>query len=96
MKYVASASFVVLLSLPAAAQEVDFGAWCSEIARHPEERCIEQRPEDKAAYDSYADSVRIFEAEKIKRDESRRIESERVNRMGDVTADQTHDRSLGD
>lgn len=95
MKRLALTAFAVLLSLPAAAQEVDFGAWCSEIARHPEERCIEQRPEDKAAYDRYAESVRIFEAEKIKRDEARRIEAERVNRMGDVTADQTHDSALG-
>lgn len=88
MKPYLIAAFALALSGPALAQEVDFGAWCSDIARYPADRCVEQRPDDVSAYDRYAESVRLFENEKIKKDEARRIETERVNRMGDVTADQ--------
>ncbi len=95
MRMIARAAFALALIAPAAAQEVDFGAWCAEIQRYPADRCAEARPEDKSAYDRYAESVNLFQNEKIARDESRRLEAERVDRMGDVTPDQTHDDSLG-
>ena len=85
----------MLMAGPAAAQELDFGVWCADIARFSSERCLEERPEDKAAYDRYAKSVNGFEAEKMRKDEAQRILNERVNRMGDVTQDQTWDNSLG-
>ena len=89
MKRYLIAAFALALAGPALAQdELDFGAWCSEIARFPADRCVEQRADDVITYDRYAESVRTFEAEKIKKDEARRIETDRVNRMGDVTADQ--------
>ena len=46
----AMAAFVA----PAAAQELDFGVWCSDIARFDADRCAEERPEDKSAYERYA------------------------------------------
>jgi hypothetical protein len=95
MKTLVGAAFAVILAPFALAQEVDFGAWCSEIARYDEDRCAERRPDDAAAYDRYAQSVRLFDDEKLKKDEARRIETERVNRMGDVTADQIHDSAIG-
>ena len=85
----------MLMAGPAAAQELDFGVWCADIAHFSADRCLEERPEDKAAYDRYAKSVHGFEAEKLRKDEARRLLNERVDRMGDVTQDQTRDNSLG-
>ncbi len=87
----AMAAFVA----PAAAQELDFGVWCSDIARFDADRCAEERPEDKSAYERYAANVHSFENEKLRKDESERLLRERVNRMGDVTQDQTRDNALG-
>ena len=96
MKPYLIAAFALLVAGPAMAQdEVDFGTWCSDIARYPADRCIERQPEDVSAYDRYAESVRLFESEKIKKDEARRIETDRVNRMGDVTADQIGGSAIG-
>ncbi len=36
----------------ASAQGLDFGAWCSDVGRFDANRCLEQRPEDKASYDA--------------------------------------------
>ena len=83
--WVAAALFIA----PAGAVErLDFGGWCAQIARYPHERCIEARAEDKLAYGRYLEAINTYEAEYIKKQDARRIESERVNRMGDVTADQ--------
>ena len=87
----AMAAFVA----PAAAQELDFGVWCSDIARFDADRCAEERPEDKSAYERYAANVHSFENDKLRKDESERLLRERVNRMGDVTQDQTRDNALG-
>ena len=84
-----------VLAGPAAAQELDFGVWCADIARFDADRCAEQRPDDTAAYDRYAANVHRFENEKLRKSESERILRERVDRMGDVTQDQTRDNSLG-
>ncbi len=73
------------------AQDLDFGSWCSDVARFPADRCLEQRPEDKQAYDLYLSRINLFMNEKMKKDESRRLVRERVNRMGDVTHDQIRD-----
>lgn len=62
----AMAAFVA----PAAAQELDFGVWCSDIARFDADRCAEERPEDKSAYERYAANVHSFENEKLRKDES--------------------------
>ena len=90
------AAFALTMAGPALAQdEVDFGTWCSDIARYSADRCIERRPDDVTQYDRYAESVRLFQNEKLKKDEARRIETERVNRMGDVTADQISGSAIG-
>ncbi len=91
----AAAEEAEILISPGATQALDFGAWCDEIARYPADRCAEALPDDKSAYDRYAESVNLFENEKIARDESRRIEAERVDRMGDVTPDQTRGSAFG-
>lgn len=91
----AAAAALIALAGPAAAQDLDFGVWCSDIARFDADRCAEARPEDKSAYDRYASSVHSFENEKLRKDESERLMRERVDRMGDVTQDQTRDNSLG-
>ena len=96
MRTVLAASFAAMVMAgPAAAQELDFGVWCSDIARFSADRCTEERPEDKAAYDRYAKNVHGFENEKLRKDEARRLLNERVDRMGDVTQDQTRDNALG-
>ncbi len=92
--FLAAAATALALTAPAAAQELDFGVWCSDIARFNADRCAEERPEDKAAYDRYAASVHTFENEKLRKVESERLLRERVNRMGDVTQDQTRDNAL--
>jgi len=86
---------MAMLAAPAAAQELDFGVWCSDVAHFDADRCAEARPEDKSAYDRYAASVHGFENEKLRKDEADRLLRERVDRMGDVTQDQTRDNSLG-
>ncbi len=91
----AAVAAVMLAGSPAMAQELDFGVWCSDIARFSADRCLEERAEDKAAYDRYAKSVHGFEAEKMRKQEAQRLLNERVDRMGDVTQDQTRDNSLG-
>jgi hypothetical protein len=91
----AAAAAVMILAGPAGAQELDFGVWCSDIARFNADRCAEQRPEDKSAYDRYAANVHGFESELLRKQEADRIMRERVNRMGDVTQDQTRDNALG-
>lgn len=73
----------------AAAERLDFGGWCAQVARYPAERCIEAWAEDKLAYGRYLESVTTYENELIKKQDAKRIEAERVNRMGDVTADQS-------
>jgi hypothetical protein len=78
----------LLVSSAGAAERLDFGAWCAQIARYPQERCIEARPDDKLAYGRYLEAVTRYENEFIKKQDARRIEAERVNRMGDVTPDQ--------
>jgi hypothetical protein len=78
-----------LLTAPAGAVEhLDFGGWCAQIARYPQERCIAGLAEDKLAYGRYLEAINSYENEYIKKQDARRIETERVNRMGDVTADQ--------
>ncbi len=95
MKIFSGAAFALVLAGSATAQEVDFGAWCSEIVRYDADRCAERRPDDVATYDRYAQSVRLFEDEKLKLDEARRIETDRVNRMGAVTGDPVHESAIG-
>ncbi len=96
MKTVLAATMALgVLTGPAAAQDLDFGVWCADIAHFDADRCAEERPEDKGAYDRYAASVHRFENEKLRKDESERILRDRVNRMGDVTQDQTRDNALG-
>lgn len=90
----AAAAAVMVLASPARAQELDFGVWCSDIARFSVDRCMEERPEDKSAYDRYAKNVHSFENEKLRKQEAERLLRERVDRMGDVTQDQTRDNSL--
>jgi hypothetical protein len=90
----AASAALMLLAGPAAAQELDFGVWCADIAHFKADRCTEERAEDKAAYDRYASSVHSFENEKLRKQEANRIERERVDRMGDVTQDQTRDNAL--
>jgi hypothetical protein len=82
-----SAALVLGALLPASAQDLDFGAWCSDIARHSPDRCSEARPDDKMAYDRYLESIELFNNELNRKTESRRIERERVDNMGDVTPD---------
>lgn len=94
-RVLAAVMSVGVLAGPAAAQELDFGVWCADIARFDADRCTEARPDDVAAYDRYAANVHRFENEKLRKSESERILRERVNRMGDVTQDQTRDNSLG-
>lgn len=88
---IAMAAVVSALSAPAAAQGLDFGSWCSEVARFSADRCAEERPEDKSAYDRYAANMHTFESEKMRKAEADRLLRERINRMGDVTQDQTRD-----
>lgn len=90
----AAAAALTLLTGSAAAQELDFGVWCADIAHFDADRCTEERPEDKSAYDRYAANVHSFENEKLRKQEADRLERERVDRMGDVTQDQTRDNAL--
>lgn len=77
-----------LASVPAsAASALDFGAWCSQIAKLSPDRCLEGQPEDRAAYDQYVEAVARFDNELIEKQSSQQSESDRVNRMGDVTPD---------
>ncbi len=88
------AAAALALGGAAAAEELDFGVWCSDVARFDADRCAEERPADKSAYERYAANVHTFENEKIRKQEAQRLLNERVNRMGDVTQDQTRDNSL--
>ncbi len=80
------------LTAPASAQAVDFGSWCADVAHFDADRCLENRPEDREAYDAYVSRVALFQQEKYDRDEERRLETERTDRMGEVTPDQIRDR----
>ena len=80
----------LLLVAPAsAAERLDFGAWCAQVARYDANRCLEGRAEDRLAYDRYLANVTRYENEWIKKQDGQRIEADRVNRMGDVTPDQS-------
>lgn len=92
--WIVLAAAMLALGGAAAAEELDFGVWCSDIARFNADRCAEARPEDKAAYERYAANVHSFESEKLRKQEAQRLLHERVDRMGDVTQDQTRDNSL--
>lgn len=95
MKYAALLT-AVLLTGTASAQAVDFGAWCAKIAQHSQDRCLENRPEDRAAYDAYAKGQAQFDGELLTRDAKTQAERDQTDRMGDVTPDQTRDRSAAD
>ena len=82
-----SAAVLLGAALPASAQDLDFGAWCSDIARHSPDRCSEASPDDKSAYERYLDSIQLFNDEQNRKIESRRLERERVDNMGDITPD---------
>jgi hypothetical protein len=64
---------------------LDFGAWCLDVAHHDADRCSEDRPDDKAAYESYRSSTKSFEQEILDRKAARAASAERIRRMGDVT-----------
>jgi hypothetical protein len=72
-----------------AAGRLDFGAWCSQVVRFDADRCLEGRAEDRLAYGTYLANTQTYENEMIRKQDSQRIESDRVNRMGDVTPDQS-------
>ncbi|MCC6920785.1 MAG: hypothetical protein IT548_16425 [Alphaproteobacteria bacterium] len=79
----------VLAVMPAsAAQALDFGGWCAEVAHFSPDRCLEGQAEDKMAYDRYLKAIHLYDNEKIRKQNSRKIEADRVNRMGVVTSDQ--------
>lgn len=82
----------VLIGAANGAPAPDFGAWCSDVAHYDANRCLENRPEDRAAYESFLTTTASFEGQAIERDNDRRVEAERTDRMGDVTPDQTRDR----
>lgn len=91
-----TAALLLGSALPASAQDLDFGAWCSDIARHSADRCAEASPDDKMAYDRYLDSIQLFNDELNRKVESRRLERERVDRMGDITPDRDPGRNSAD
>ncbi len=89
MKRIVLITASVLAVMPAsAAQALDFGGWCADVAQYSPDRCLEGRPEDKTAYDRYLKAIHRYDNEKIRKDNSRKIEADRVNRMGVVTSDQ--------
>ena len=84
---------LLLIGASNAAPAPDFGGWCRDVAHYPADRCLENRPEDRAAYESFLTTTASFEKEALKRDSDKQVETERTDRMGDVTPDQTRDRS---
>lgn len=88
MKPILLAAAVLLMAPAAAAERLDFGGWCSQIAKFSQDRCLEERAEDRLAYGRYLESIKRYDKELINKQNADQIESDRVNRMGDVTPDQ--------